>query len=148
MPKAVDEPVYVATSMGSWTFPAKKDGALVDKDFFDQNYPGVLGVGAVLIGRKLVVSGAGGDFLRHRPGNRDGVIGVAGYIGESGNGAGDAILVGKHDAESFFLINIGIVIPSVTVDIVDPGIILIKKVFINQGAILFCRKGPKAGADD
>ena len=39
--KAVDEPVYVATSMGSWTFPAKKDGALVDKDFFDQNYPGV-----------------------------------------------------------------------------------------------------------
>ncbi len=39
--KAVDEPVYIATFMGSWTFPAKTDGALVDKAFFDQNYPGV-----------------------------------------------------------------------------------------------------------
>lgn len=39
--QAADEPVYIATFMGSWTFPAKGDGALVDKAFFDQNYPGV-----------------------------------------------------------------------------------------------------------
>ena len=39
--KAVDDPIYIATFMGSWTFPAKTDGALVDREFFDQNYPGV-----------------------------------------------------------------------------------------------------------